>query len=151
MSTRWYPIYQKGNPQLRIFLPDFWLKLIKPHHKQPKNVVQFMAPTEMSDVDIKNYLEKIYKVPVAHVESKIEEGELKRQRVKGYVIKGPDFRRAFVTLLDGNTFEFPNICQEKEKEEESEYKKLQKEMADSYKVFKEKNKSHPGIPGWFGI
>ena len=30
MSTRWYPIYQRGNPQLRVFLPNFWMKLVKP-------------------------------------------------------------------------------------------------------------------------
>jgi hypothetical protein len=29
MSTRWYPIYQRGNPQLRIFLPNFWMKLVQ--------------------------------------------------------------------------------------------------------------------------
>ena len=30
MSSRWYPIYQRGNPQLRVFLPNFWMKLVKP-------------------------------------------------------------------------------------------------------------------------
>ena len=49
MSTRWYPIYQKGNPQvfcstvqllflfilqLRVFLPNFWMKMVKPNYNQ---------------------------------------------------------------------------------------------------------------------
>ena len=29
MSSRWYPIYQRGNPQLRVFLPNFWMKMVK--------------------------------------------------------------------------------------------------------------------------
>ena len=36
MSTRWYPIYQKGNPQLRVFLPNFWMKMVKPNFNQYK-------------------------------------------------------------------------------------------------------------------
>lgn len=39
MSSRWYPLYQRGNPQLRVFLPNFWLKLVRPSHEQPKNVI----------------------------------------------------------------------------------------------------------------
>ena len=34
MSSRWYPIYQKGNPQLRVFLPNFWMKMVKPDYNQ---------------------------------------------------------------------------------------------------------------------
>lgn len=30
MSSRLYPRYVYGNPQLRIFLPDFWMILVKP-------------------------------------------------------------------------------------------------------------------------
>lgn len=41
MSTRWYPLYQRGNPQLRVFLPNFWMKLVKSEHKQPENIVTF--------------------------------------------------------------------------------------------------------------
>lgn len=69
-----YPIYQRGNPQLRIFLPNFWMKLVHPDYKQPENIVKFIVSVEMTDHDIKNYLEKIYKVPVAKVQSSIETG-----------------------------------------------------------------------------
>jgi hypothetical protein len=36
MSTRWYPIYQRGNPQLRVFLPNFWMKMVEPNYNQYK-------------------------------------------------------------------------------------------------------------------
>lgn len=72
MSTRWYPLYKQGNPQLRIFLPNFWLKLINPEgHKQPTHVVQFACSMEMTKYDVKNYLEKIYNIPVIEVRTRI--------------------------------------------------------------------------------
>jgi large subunit ribosomal protein L23 len=51
MSTRWYPIYQRGNPQLRIFLPNFWMKLVKldkisaPSNKVPTQLLVFYKGT----------------------------------------------------------------------------------------------------------
>lgn len=36
-----------GNPQLRVFLPNFWMKIIKPDNKQPKNTVCFEVSMEM--------------------------------------------------------------------------------------------------------
>ncbi|KAK9509614.1 hypothetical protein O3M35_006884 [Rhynocoris fuscipes] len=151
MSSRWYPIYRKGNPQLRIFLPNFWMKLVRPLYKQPSNIVQFITPTQMTDYDIKNYLEKIYKVEVAEIRSQIEEGTLKRQRIRGYVIKDNDFRRAFVKLKDGETFEFPDICKEKADKEDEEFKKISEQAQHSYQQFDKRNQVRPGIPGWFGI
>lgn len=47
MSTRFYPIYQKGNPQLRVFLPNFWMKIVRPEWEQPQNVVTFAVSMEM--------------------------------------------------------------------------------------------------------
>ncbi|CAG2065167.1 unnamed protein product, partial [Timema podura] len=77
-----YPLYQRGNPQLRVFLPNFWMKLIEPVHKQPNNVVQFIVSTEMTRFDIKNYLEKIYNVSVVEVKTRIVSGE--NNRVEGH-------------------------------------------------------------------
>ena len=62
-----YPAWQKGSPQLRIFLPDFWMKLVKPPHPIPKYEVQFLISPQMTKYDVKQYLEKIYNVPVVHV------------------------------------------------------------------------------------
>lgn len=99
MSTRFYPIYQRGNPQLRIFLPNFWLKLIKPAHEQPPNVVQFSCSMEMTKYDVKNYLEKIYKIPVVDVRTRIDLGKTKRDHTVGYITKNDDMKLAYVTLV----------------------------------------------------
>lgn len=102
MSTRWYPLYQRGNPQLRVFLPNFWLKLIRPTHEQPENIVQFACSMEMTKIDIKNYLEKIYKIPVMDVRTRIDPGKTKRDQVIGYVTKEEDTKLAYVTLVNKN-------------------------------------------------
>ncbi len=34
-----YPVYWKGNPQLRIFLPLFWMKVVKPEIRQPPDTI----------------------------------------------------------------------------------------------------------------
>ena len=60
-----YPLYRRGNPQLRIFLPNFWMKLLnneKNYIKSPPNCVTFEVSPAMTSLDVRNYLEKIYKV-----------------------------------------------------------------------------------------
>lgn len=99
MSTRLYPLYQKGNPQLRVFLPNFWMKLIRPTHNQPENVVQFKCSMEMTKFDVQNYLEKIYKVPVIEVRTRVDMGKTFKEPGRGYVIKRDDSKIAYVTLV----------------------------------------------------
>ena len=60
-------MFKKGNPQLRVFLPNFTMTLVKPEQTIPKNVVLFEISHEMTKQDVKSYLEKIYGVPVANV------------------------------------------------------------------------------------
>ncbi|KYN04768.1 putative 39S ribosomal protein L23, mitochondrial, partial [Cyphomyrmex costatus] len=94
-----YPIYQRGNPQLRVFLPNFWMKLITPIDQQPLNVVQFHCSMEMTKYDIKNYLEKIYNVNVINVRTRIQMGRLTRDRLQHSVIKEDDKKIAYVVLF----------------------------------------------------
>lgn len=105
MSTRWYPIYQRGNPQLRVFLPNFWMKLVRPTEEQPANVVTFAVSTEMTKHDVKNYLEKIYKLPVVDVRTRIALGETKRDQTYGYVTKKDDVKYAYVTMVSEDYLE----------------------------------------------
>lgn len=99
MSTRWYPLYKRGNPQLRVFLPNFWIKLIQPTHKQQENVVQFACSMEMTKYDVKNYLEKIYNIPVVEVRTRIGLGKTKADQVYGYITKEEDTKYAYVTMV----------------------------------------------------
>lgn len=94
-----YPIYQRGNPQLRVFLPNFWMKLVRHTPKQLPNIVHFQCSMEMTKFDIKNYLEKIYNVPVVQVRTNISLGRFRRDIGKGYVVKDDDIKYAFVTLV----------------------------------------------------
>lgn len=45
MSARIKRLWQPGNPQLRVFLPDFWVRIVEPSKKGPgrlpKNCVKF--------------------------------------------------------------------------------------------------------------
>lgn len=108
MSTRLYPIYQKGNPQLRVFLPNFWMKLIRPTHNQPGNVVQFACSMEMTKFDVQNYLEKIYKVPVVEVRTRVDMGKTYKEPGRGYVIKKEDTKIAYVTLVSSSSSHPPH-------------------------------------------
>lgn len=117
MSTRWYtkikrrnilviyvhfcryPIFQKGGPQLRVYLPNFWMILVKPTEKQPHNVVQFSCSMEMTKYDIKNYLSKIYNIKCVDVRTRICMPPTRQDNVKGYVIKDDDIKYAYVTLV----------------------------------------------------
>ncbi|XP_013779891.2 probable 39S ribosomal protein L23, mitochondrial [Limulus polyphemus] len=99
MSTRLYPLFVKGNPQLRIFLPNFWMKLVKPKYPIQPNNVHFIVSMEMTKHDVKNYLEKIYNIPVVNVVTKVHTGEIRKEKLKGYLVKDEDYRMAFVTLV----------------------------------------------------
>uniref|UniRef100_A0AAQ5ZPX9 39S ribosomal protein L23, mitochondrial n=1 Tax=Amphiprion ocellaris TaxID=80972 RepID=A0AAQ5ZPX9_AMPOC len=42
-----YPLYQLGNPQLRLFRPNWFLTLVRPGKEQPADTVQFRVPMEL--------------------------------------------------------------------------------------------------------
>ncbi|KAI9523582.1 hypothetical protein NQZ68_026524 [Dissostichus eleginoides] len=95
-----YPLYQLGNPQLRIFRPNWFLTLVRPGKEQPPDTVQFRTPMEMTKYDIKNYLENIYNVPVGAVRTRIQFGSNKKRNHRNQKIKQPDYKVAYVQLGD---------------------------------------------------
>lgn len=54
---------------------------------------------EMTKIDVQNYLEKIYKVPVVEVRTRIDMGKTYKEPGRGYVIKKDDTKLAYVTLV----------------------------------------------------
>ena len=50
------------------------MKLIRPIEKQPPNIVHFIVSMEMTKYDVKNYLEKIYKIPVVDIKTHVMPG-----------------------------------------------------------------------------
>lgn len=80
---------------------------MKGQHRKPDNVVEFHCSMEMTKYDVKNYLEKIYKIPVVDVRTRIKMGMFKRALDGGYVIKEDDIKVAYailVSLFQGNAF-----------------------------------------------
>jgi len=159
MSSRWYPIYQRGNPQLRVFLPNFWMKLVKPsavfgNATVPENKVQFIVSSEMTKYDIKNYLEKIYNVPVANVKTVNKLGKTRKNDFADYLIKDDDQKIAFVTLPPGHKFEWPDL---KITEGQNKQKSSAEEDVDTAKeqfakdINQADEKYRPGVPSFFGL
>lgn len=144
MSNRFYPRWVKGNPQLRIFLPDFKMILIKPQEALPENVVTFKTDTRMTDWDIKNYLEKIYKIPVQGIRSRIKAGDL-RNTIHG-VSKHDDYKIAHVSIDPETGFKWPDLFPKEKVEEKDE--EIRSTMEDMKKVLP-KDTQESDIPTWF--
>lgn len=53
------------------------MKLVKPTQPQPPNVVQFIVSMQMTKQDVKNYLEKIYNIPVENLVTHVKMGKYK--------------------------------------------------------------------------
>uniref|UniRef100_A0A8D1DSS4 Large ribosomal subunit protein uL23m n=1 Tax=Sus scrofa TaxID=9823 RepID=A0A8D1DSS4_PIG len=94
-----YPLYQLGNPQLRVFRTNFFIQLVRPGTAQPEDTVQFRIPMEMTRVDLRNYLERIYNVPVAAVRTRVQYGSNRRRDHRNIRIKKPDYKVAYVQLV----------------------------------------------------
>ncbi|XP_074599796.1 mitochondrial ribosomal protein L23 [Brevipalpus obovatus] len=153
MSSRYYPMWVKGNPQLRIYLPNFYMKMIPANKNDVPNKVVFKVPVQMTDWDVKNYLEKIYKVPVKQVVSRIMCGKIEPAPGKKYLIKSTeDYREASVYLPEDQPFVFPNINPEKKaKETTREEKSFRKTMDRDNIVNKHENWDRKDVPSWFRL
>ena len=74
------------------------------HERLPPNQVVFQVSPAMTSIDIKNYLEKIYKVPVYGVSTRNQMGEVKApgftdQDNQMQLHKDEDIKWAYVTIV----------------------------------------------------
>ena len=104
------------NPKLqaRIFLPNWFVKIVRPGREQPDDTVQMHVPCDMGKIDIKNYMEAIYGIKVAKVHTRIQAGKVKSYTDRYNRIltrKTPDYKVAYVMLAEG-TFKFPQMFPE---------------------------------------
>jgi large subunit ribosomal protein L23 len=53
----------------------------------------------MTKWDVRNYLEKIYKIPVINVKTHVKCGDIKRANGKLYLIKEEDYKKVIVDLV----------------------------------------------------
>ncbi|XP_034071771.1 39S ribosomal protein L23, mitochondrial [Gymnodraco acuticeps] len=147
-----YPLYQLGNPQLRIFRPNWFLTLVRPGKEQPPDTVQFRTPMEMTKYDIKNYLENIYNVPVGAVRTRIQFGSNKKRNHLNQKIKQPDYKVAYVQLAQGQTFSFPDVFPEKDKTpEEGSMEEMEQKFMEDEKQRQKLDPRRGGVTEWFGL
>ncbi|XP_068579717.1 large ribosomal subunit protein uL23m [Cebidichthys violaceus] len=147
-----YPLYQLGNPQLRIFRPSWFLTLVRPGKEQPPDTVQFRIPMEMTKCDVKNYLENIYNVPVGAVRTRIQFGSNKKRNHLNQKVKQPDYKVAYVQLAQEQTFTFPDIFPEKERAaSEGSMEEMQEKFMENEKQRQKLDPRRGGVTEWFGL
>uniref|UniRef100_A0A9L0IVN7 Large ribosomal subunit protein uL23m n=1 Tax=Equus asinus TaxID=9793 RepID=A0A9L0IVN7_EQUAS len=148
-----YPLYQLGNPQLRVFRTNFFVRLVRPGTAQPEDTVQFRIPMEMTRVDLRNYLERIYNVPVAAVRTRVQHGSNRKRDHRNVRIKKPDYKVAYVQLAHGQTFTFPDLFPEKKQSEGSTA--VDEDIQDKFLEEQRERQRHDprrgGVPNWFGL
>ncbi|XP_044115900.1 39S ribosomal protein L23, mitochondrial isoform X2 [Neovison vison] len=150
-----YPLYQLGNPQLRVFRTNFFIRLVRPGTAQPEDTVQFRIPMEMTRVDLRNYLERIYNVPVAAVRTRVQHGSNRKRDHRNVRVKRPDYKVAYVQLAHGQTFTFPDLFPEKKQSPDGSpsggdiQDKLLEEQRQRQRQSQDPRRG--GVPGWFGL
>ncbi|KAF7252950.1 hypothetical protein EG68_08980 [Paragonimus skrjabini miyazakii] len=121
-----YPKFTPGDPQIRCFLPPFWMKMLYPGPYNPPDHVIFKVHPQMTTMDVQQYLEKIYNVPVLHVRVKMVYHDLEpidqplekamRRAAEPFMFPPkPDRyeKLAYVRLAPNVSFEFPNLFAKK--------------------------------------
>ncbi|XP_054581832.1 39S ribosomal protein L23, mitochondrial isoform X2 [Eptesicus fuscus] len=132
-----YPLYQVGGPQLRVFRTNFFIQLVRPGRAQPEDTVQFRIPMEMTRVDLRNYLERIYSVPVAAVRTRVQHGSNRKRDHRNVRVKKPDYKVAYVQLKpspeDGSTEDGLEALLEEQRQRQRQ------------------DPRRGGVPQWFGL
>ncbi|XP_069596133.1 large ribosomal subunit protein uL23m isoform X1 [Ranitomeya imitator] len=147
-----YPLYQLGNPQLRVFRTNFFMTLVRPGKPLPPDTVQFRIPLEMTKFDVQNYLQRIYNVAVIAVRTRIQFGSNRKRNHLNQRVKVPDYKVAYVQLVQGQTFQFPDLFPEKESSAESgSFEELQGEYMENEKQRQLNDPRRGGLNDWFGL
>lgn len=111
----WYP----GNPRHRVFLPNYWLKMVQHEKKLPGDFVKFECHWQMTVNDVKQYLEKLYNVPVLDVRVEIKKGEyMEHPKFPNRLSPPLDDRKFVYVQLKEGEFKYPDIFAEKNPAEE---------------------------------
>ncbi|CAB3407533.1 unnamed protein product [Caenorhabditis bovis] len=138
MTTRLARLWQTGNPQRRVFLPDFWVAVVESpscgRNKLPQNCVKFEVDPRMSRHDIREYLTKIYKLPVRDVRTEVQMGDILWNSKHDYqykkaMWKDDDKKFAYVFMPKDFNFQFPSMFSSLEEDIELLKAKQQQEVS----------------------
>lgn len=85
--------------------PNWVVKLVRSpqlhtRHWLSRPVEVFRVPPAMTKFEIKEYLVKLYNMPVSHVHTAIYEGGTRTDPQTGRKRRVPDFKKAYVYLFD---------------------------------------------------
>ncbi|ELU03590.1 hypothetical protein CAPTEDRAFT_186143 [Capitella teleta] len=145
-----YPLHYKGNPKNRVFLPMFWMKMVKHWSTLPNFMHKFEVHPQMTKVDVTNYLNKIYDVKVLDVRTDLERGdEWRTHPMTGDEIgPEPDRRVAYVTVDKKDEFDFPDIFKDLAAPEERQLESYRSAAKDAA-LDKKKSWQQQDVPSWF--
>uniref|UniRef100_A0A8C9JDQ1 39S ribosomal protein L23, mitochondrial n=1 Tax=Panthera tigris altaica TaxID=74533 RepID=A0A8C9JDQ1_PANTA len=128
-----YPLYQLGNPQLRVFRTNFFIRLVRPGTAQPEDTVQFRIPMD---------------VPPSP-----PTGSNRKRDYRNVRMKKPDYKVAYVQLAHGQTFTFPDLFPEKKQSPDGSPsdEDIQDRLLDEQRRRQSRDPRRGGVPGWFGL
>nr|XP_031303995.1 39S ribosomal protein L23, mitochondrial isoform X2 [Camelus dromedarius] len=108
---------------------------------------------EMTRVDLRNYLERIYNVPVAAVRTRIQHGSNRKRDHRNIRVKKPDYKVAYVQLAHGQTFTFPDLFPEKKSPEGSsgDHDDIRDQLLEDQRQRQIPDPRRGGVPNWFGL
>lgn len=142
------PLWNPGNPRPQLFLPQYWLKIVKPTHRMPNDFVKFECHWQMSVNDVREYLYKLYGIDVLDVRVEIKKGEYPTNpRGQSGLAPPLDDRKFVYVQLKEGTFEFPTAIAEQSVEEKIQ--EQQKAMNSMRNKERNKNIQRLDLGGWF--
>lgn len=94
---------QNASGKILMPFPLFWVRLLR-DDKIPSNVLKMEVHLQMTKFDIKEYLEKIYHIPVMGINTQIFEGKRRRTYTdpKKSFSQEPEYKIAWISLKDIN-------------------------------------------------
>ncbi|KAH7728077.1 Protein MRPL-23 [Aphelenchoides avenae] len=116
----------------------------------------FEVDPRMTKWDVRQYLEKIYQLPVRDVRIRNVLGEIewqnkRDQRYKRALWKDEDKKIAYVFFKKGTDAIYPNVFPKMEDETEEELAAYKKEAAKDLTNEKYPNRDRAGVGTFFGI
>ncbi|KAM4845165.1 large ribosomal subunit protein uL23m isoform 2-T2 [Thomomys bottae] len=105
----------------------------------------------MTRTDLRNYLERIYSMPVAAVRTRVQHGSNRKRDYRNVRIKKPDYKVAYVQLAHGQTFTFPDLFPEKEQSPAAAAEEGLSGLQEAVPQRQSPDPRRGGVPSWFGL
>jgi len=140
MTSRVSRLFQPGQQRPRVFLPDFWMKLLETPtvglERLPAYAALFEVDPRMSRLDVREYLTKIYKLPVRDVRIRMVLGEIEWSHPKDLVFrkalwKEEDRKHAYVYFRTDFVAKFADLFRKVDDDGEADVESARKALQAS--------------------